>query len=152
MTTYRILVTGSRDWKSRQRIKTALSEYVQMCLDHKIWPLVLVHGSCYVNEDGSQKYTPARGADAMADSIWLELRAEHGDKLLPAERHPADWHRFGGMAGPMRNSEMVNSKPHICLAFVDMKSVGTRDCMRKAEAAGVLVLTYKSTEKVSADE
>jgi len=130
---YRILVTGSRDITRTHRIKQALKEQVDTLLAHGIWPIQLVHGG-------------APGADTIAGQVWAEMTADHIGKLLEADVLEAEWQKYGGTAGPMRNQAMVNSGVNICLAFPMGKSVGTRDCMRKAEAAGVLVLTFRSIE------
>lgn len=115
-------MTGSRDWTDWKTLTAALFQAAD-CYD----PITVVSGAC------------PTGADAMAE--WV---AEH---LLPflenggvrVERHPADWDRHGKAAGPVRNQEMVDLGADLCLAFPLGASRGTRDCMRRAEAAGIPV-------------
>lgn len=107
----RVLVTGSRHWKDRTSIRTALTAYRQP-------GAVLVSGAC------------PTGADALAEGIWREWG-------LTVERHPADWLRHGKAAGPIRNQQMVDAGADVCLAFPLPDSRGTQDCIRKAQAAGI---------------
>lgn len=117
----RILITGSRDWADRNTINTVLSRtWWQLGRDFNT---VLVHGA-------------ARGADTIAAELW----AEQG---LPTEAHPADWRAWGKRAGTLRNELMVDLGADICLAFPMSGSVGTRHCMRIAEAAGIPVKSFE---------
>ena len=106
----RVLITGSRDWTDEGLIWNVLSPYL---------PAVLVHGAC------------PTGADEIASTLWV---ANGGTE----EPHPADW-SLGKKAGPLRNQEMVDLGADICLAFPLLESRGTRDCMRRATAAGIPV-------------
>jgi hypothetical protein len=110
----RILITGSRDWIDADSIEHAL-ELFRL-------PLVVVHGDC------------PTGADAIAKR-WAD--ATDGARQ---ESHPADW-SLGKKAGPLRNQEMVDlGGYYACLAFPLGESRGTRDCMRRAEKAGIPVI------------
>lgn len=93
---YRILVTSSRDWADEQELRLAL---IHAAVPYLRRGVVVVHGAC------------PTGGDAMAD----EWAAHYG---VPAERHPADWDRFGRAAGPRRNAEMVAMGADTCLAFI----------------------------------
>lgn len=115
----RILVTGSRDWHSQDTIRMALEEVRRG--HHRP---VLLHGDC------------PTGADAMADQIWREWG-------LPVQTFPADWKKHGRAAGPIRNQEMVNTGPDVCLAFPKGASRGTRGCIRMARKAGIEVRTWE---------
>ena len=120
----RVLVTGSRDWTDPAPIYRALY-YQRMIAGER--GLIIVHGDC------------ATGADAIADR-W-------GRQFYPGtttlERYPADWKRHGKGAGPMRNQVMVNLGADVCLAFPFPDSRGTRDCMRRAEEAGIRVEVFE---------
>ena len=114
----RILVTGSRDWTDRDAVFVAiLRQIIGMDRRH----ITIVHGAC------------PTGADAFAAELadWNGIREE---------RHPADWKARGKAAGPIRNQAMVDAGADICLAFPLDSSRGTRDCMRRAEAAGIPVV------------
>lgn len=137
--TWRVLVTGSREWNAEGTLRMALTDAVA---DRPAGTEpVIVHGAC------------PRGADAMADT-WAR------DYGYRSERHPADWaapcrpeckpgHRRRGKdgstycpaAGNYRNQEMVDTAPDACVAFfkTDAASSGTSDCVRRAEAAGIRV-------------
>lgn len=134
--TFRILITGSRRWTDIPTVKAALARAVA----EAVGPVIVVHGD-------------ACGADQLAalvaSSTWPHITIE---------RWPADWsgpcrpackpdhrrYRPGGddycpAAGTYRNAEMVAAGADLCLAFPLGESHGTRDCMRRAGAAGILV-------------
>ena len=115
----RILITGSRNWANRYALTTALAGLVG-----DIENAVIVHGDC------------PSGADAIAD----DMAAYWG---WGVERHTADWGRHGKAAGPIRNQEMVDAGADICLAFPLGESHGTRDCIRRAKAAGIPVQIFE---------
>ena len=79
--------------------------------------VTIVHGNC-------------RGADKIAGSIGKKL----GFNIEP---HPADWKKYGKSAGPIRNTEMVNSNIDLVLAFPVGNSKGTKDCLEKARRKGI---------------
>ncbi|OLT24353.1 hypothetical protein BJF79_13495 [Actinomadura sp. CNU-125] len=112
---YRVLVTGSRTWKGHGIIHAALD---QLHAEHP--DMVLVSGACN------------SGADAIAER-WAILRG------IPAERHPAEWRRYGRSAGPRRNTAMVATRPDEVVAFIRGQSAGASQCVRAAEAIGIPV-------------
>lgn len=118
----RILVTGSREWSSVLRMRTIirgiLNEYGN--------DVMIVHGD-------------ARGADRLA----AQIAAYWGAKT---EAHPADWKQHGKAAGFIRNQQMVNAGADLALAFfvVGAPCRGTRDCQRRAVAAGIPVRTFSN--------
>ena len=76
-----------------------------------------------------------RGADRIAETVWAKAN-------LPIKRFPADWERFGKRAGFVRNAEMVNSGPNICLAFIRNNSRGASHTRKLAMDAGIPVRTF----------
>ena len=122
--TLRILITGSRAWKDRDAIRSALEDVVDAAQDRDVSLLrdeiTVVHGA-------------AKGADRIAGEIAAELGCT-------VEAHPADWGRHGKAAGPIRNTEMVRLGADVCLAFPLQQSIGTRGCMQLAKAAGIPIL------------
>lgn len=116
--TYRILITGSRTWTNEHAIRDALATLIAQ---HGPENVTIIHGAC------------PHGADQLTDHIAQTWTG------LTIERHPADWATHGKAAGPLRNQQMVDAGADICLAFVRDGSRGTRDCTRRAHAAGILV-------------
>jgi len=123
----RILITGSRDWTARDDIFRAIfyAGYAAQATPDQV---TVVHGG-------------ARGADAIAGEVAAGLGCH-------IEIYQADWAKYGKAAGPIRNAEMVKLGADVCLAFplgpqirADGSKSGTRDCMDKARAAGIPVVT-----------
>lgn len=112
----RILVTGSRAWIDELAIEQTLTLEGQR-LQVQPHDVIVVHGG-------------AHGADAIADR--LARRYGCGVEVVRA-----DWNRYGNAAGPIRNAEMVRRGAVACLAFPIGLSRGTRDCIARAEAAGI---------------
>lgn len=120
----RILITGSRDWDDFHAVENSI---LGALYDAEVSPydddIVVVHGDC------------PTGADAAADQVGRLWGFE-------VEAWPADWDSHGKAAGPIRNQQMVNAGADLCLAFPLGESRGTRDCVRRADAAGIPVLNY----------
>lgn len=118
----RVLITGSRDYTSVHAMRAVLRQI----LDEHGHAVTLVHGG-------------ARGADRLAAGI-----AEAWGWQV--ETWPADWDRYGKRAGLLRNQAMVDAGADLALAFLVPLSVspckGTRDCARRAKAAGIPVRWY----------
>ena len=101
-------------------------------------PMLLVSGAC------------PKGLDRMAEEVAEGWRWQ-------VERHPADWDTHKGGAGFVRNGEMVALGADLCVAFAlpcekptcrepkPHLTHGTRDCARKAKAAGIPVRWYRPT-------
>ncbi|MFI9618075.1 SLOG family protein [[Kitasatospora] papulosa] len=105
--TYRILVTGSRDWSDMSFVYQALAQAVQGIPADTI---TVVHGAC------------PTGADAMAHRWARAFGAS-------SEPHPAQWRlgrRFNRAAGPQRNAAMVRLGADLCRAFI--RACSRRDC------------------------
>jgi hypothetical protein len=118
--TFRVLVTGSRAWPDGAAVHQKLR---RVALRQGFGRLVVVHGAC------------PTGADAFAD----EWARENADAGVTVEPHPADWDTHGKAAGPLRNTHMVQLTADLVLAFPLGASRGTRDCMSKAQQAGLSV-------------
>lgn len=108
----RVIVTGGREYSD---VATVLSEIVRVGMDDM--HAVIVHGA-------------APGADTLARFIAEDLG-------LVTEAHPANWDKWGKAAGPIRNQEMVDLGADLVPAFPG--GPGTRDCVRRARAAGIEV-------------
>lgn len=122
----RLLTTGSRTWRDREKIDDILSR-AYGSLAHElpnilVNDVVMISGACPI------------GADRMCEEIW----ESHG---LTVERHPAQWVFPDGTtnkrAGFDRNEEMVNLGADLCVAFIRDESPGVSHTARLAEAAGI---------------
>lgn len=122
--TYRVLVTGSRDWTDRIAIADALLECRDGVVSDVPRRMLLVSGAC------------PTGADRIAE----EYAAKWGWLV---ERHPADWTRHGKAAGPRRNAEMVDLGAEVCLAFIKNGSRGASHAAGLAEKAGIRVVRHE---------
>lgn len=120
----RILVTGSRHWKWREKVEYELMRTVAQLNDGDV---TIVHGGC------------PSGADRIADD-WVRNAFPRGPVKL--EVHKADWRRSGRKAGPLRNKEMVEVGSDVCLAFLTPESVGGSMTADMAEKAGIEVRRF----------
>ena len=119
--TYRIIITGSRKYEWKHRVLAYLDSMLAYHPD-----LMVVTGDCET------------GADNHAFE-WC-----HAHEVV-IEMHPADWEQHGKPAGPIRNSYMVSLGAEQCVGFhyvpnMQTENRGTRDCMVKADKAGILCL------------
>lgn len=111
-----VLVTGSRDWVSEDVIHSWLD-----LIDRESRIDLLIHGDC------------PTGADHMADE-WCRSRG------VDADRHPADWEKYGKRAGFLRNDQMVKLGPDVVLAFQRNQSRGTQMTIDLATKANIAVI------------
>lgn len=114
----RVLITGSRGWKDRDRIHDDLKDLFEVHPD-----LVVIHG------DNPQ------GADRIADLVCILLG-------IPVIREPALWHLYGKGAGPRRNQKMLDKHhPDLALAYrASGKSNGTDDMVSRTKNARIEVV------------
>jgi len=113
----KVLVCGGRDFRDSGLVRRVLD------LVHRDGTIGLViHGD-------------ASGADRLSGG-WADLRG------VPVEKHPADWRKHGRAAGPIRNAEMLGSRPDLVVAFPGGR--GTADMVRRARTAGIDVLEVSS--------
>lgn len=109
----RVLVCGSRTWTNAHLIWEFLEVVAEMHPDAEI-----IHGA-------------ARGADELAAKAAAAL----GLKVTAV---PAEWHKFGPTAGPMRNKAMLDMAPDRLVAFrCEGESKGTDHMVKIARRAGV---------------
>ncbi|KRW79607.1 MULTISPECIES: SLOG family protein [Pseudomonas] len=69
-----------------------------------------------------------------ADKHAREWAVAHG---IPLKRYRAEWEKYGRAAGPRRNREMLQERPHGVVAFPG--GTGTADMIAAAQEAGVPV-------------
>lgn len=79
----------------------------------------------------------AKGVDRCAAAVARS-------KGFQVREFPADWDRFGKVAGPLRNQEMLDQRPDVVIAVHDDPSLGkgTKDMVFRASRAGVPVVIF----------
>lgn len=111
----RVIVTGGRDYADVDTVRLALD-----CLRERAGHLTVIQGG-------------ATGADAIARD-WT-----YGLDGVTIVTVPANWHKHGKSAGPIRNQLMLDQcNPDLVLAFPGGK--GTAHMMRIARKASVPVV------------
>lgn len=109
------LICGGREFTNASAFLAGMSELVRS----RGCPAKVVHGK-------------QRGADTLAD-VWGRFV---GAEVIPV---PAEWTRFGGAAGPIRNRRMLDDhRPVLVVAFPGAK--GTADMCAYARSRGVEVV------------
>jgi hypothetical protein len=122
----RILVTGTRyaDRGNAEHVRAVSRAFINYADFYSPFDdVTIVHGG-------------ARGVDTIAG-----ICAHAGWKV---ETCPADWNKHGKAAGFIRNQEMVDTKPDICLAFPasNKPSNGTWDTITRCAKYGIKVQIY----------
>lgn len=116
----RVLITGSRHWDCHELAARVVGKLKAKYPEG----LVIVHGN-------------AGGVDSAFRKACQAAGVEH-------EAHPAEWHKYGRRAGPLRNQAMVDAGAAFAIACHDDldNSKGTGDCVTRCLAAGVPVYHY----------
>lgn len=109
----KILVTGSRDWDDYNTI---------------------VHTLIQINPLMGRTHTLIQGGARGADQLAFE--AGQAMAWTP-QTVPAKWTEHGKAAGFIRNQEMVDMNPDVCVVFRRNMSRGATDCGNRAEKAGI---------------
>jgi len=116
----RLLITGSRTWDDYNYILKTLTDFETNSPDKNI---VLVSGEC---PDGADRL-----CEIAAKALGWEI-----------ELYPADWNQYGKRAGFLRNEQMVNTQPDVCIGFVRNRSKGGSMTVRLADKAGILTIAH----------
>lgn len=110
---YRILVTGGRDYENGRAISDALEEFY--------WGgAVVLHGG-------------ARGADTMAGTRAMRLGYD-------VEVYPANWDRDGKAAGSIRNRRMRDNAGGVDLVIAFPGGAGTANMVTAAHERRIEVV------------
>jgi hypothetical protein len=161
----RILGTGSRNLTDRALVRRALIEVLSTEGTGGDLPdvdeVLIVHGAQgYVDERTGE----TKGADLLIDQEAKALGMR--TKPMPAKwrdpcrsecnHGPRKLNRSGQdycqLAGFYRNQDMVDLRAYdLCIAFPLGRSVGTRDCIRRAAAAGIEVVLYEVVPMTAID-
>lgn len=110
----RIAVTGGRNFMNFLIIRKAFKEI------HLNKNDTIVHGGC-------------TGCDQLCAEVAKEFNAN-------TEEHPANWSKYGRVAGPIRNEEMLKSNIDMLLAF--QGGAGTNNCIKKAKELQIEVRKF----------
>ncbi|MGY1896168.1 SLOG family protein [Nocardia gipuzkoensis] len=144
MTDRRVIVTGSRDWTDTAAVWAALERLLNAV--PLGYTMTVIEGECPSGADN----------DAFHWAILPDTSRGTTRATVRRERYPADWSRtcdqdcyhrprtrngrpYCPMAGHLRNQFMVDLGADLVIAFPLGKSLGTRDCMRRARGAGISV-------------
>lgn len=75
------------------------------------------------------------GAATGVDTVAIDWATVN---WCPFKEYPANWRKYGRAAGSIRNQQMLDDgKPDFVVAFMKKTSKGTRDMVRRAQAAGI---------------
>lgn len=127
---YKLLVTGSRDWKDTRVVWNALDTLYYRNSDD----FYLLHGA-------------ARGLDTIA-SLWAGDRVHEAGLNIKVKDFPVTdehWKKYGKRAGMLRNIAMIEKQPDIVLAFILNQSPGATQCADYAEKQGIHVVRFEQT-------
>lgn len=114
----RVLVCGGRHYDDHNRIFNVLNNYDA---DHDF--TAVIHGA-------------ATGADRAAGH-WA-MGQQHIEEI----RFPANWHKYGKAAGPIRNQRMLSEgKPDLVIAFPG--GHGTQHMVEIARLQGIEVVEVR---------
>lgn len=133
----RILVTGSRMWADVPLLTAGLDA---AAAGHN--QVTLIHGRCDPRTPNGDR-VPWNQANPQGTYLGADWHAhQHAVRRGWAiESKPADWGLYGNAAGRVRNAVIVRLGADLCIAapLPGGHSPGTRDCMRRAAAAGIEV-------------
>jgi hypothetical protein len=81
------------------------------------------------------------GRGGLVDIFAADYADAYGYSV---DEFPADWHRYGRSAGPIRNREIVRSGLYCLVVFLslDGASKGSRDAIKAAKKAGIPVFVF----------
>ena len=139
LTPARVLVTGSRHLTDAALVEDALA-FAKATFSPR--PIVIVHGGAEGADELAHVLAPTFG---MTRERWsADWKAPCRDNCKPGHRR--FWRNgtdYCPAVGNYRNQTMVDAGAELALAFPVGDLVGTRDCMRRAEAAGIPVRIYE---------
>ena len=120
----RLIVCGSRATPHKDAMKQVKASYASYL---KLFPAAttLLQGG-------------ARGIDAAAKAFFSNLG-------VPVEEYPADWNKYGNVAGPLRNKQMAENG-NVVLAVWCGESKGTRSMINEARKQQLPVVVTRPDE------
>ena len=132
---FKILVCGSREIKNKEAIFSKLD---YLTSKRNLSEIEIIQGgqksfdSCF--DSSPNRY---HGADYFA-KLWAEERG------VEMTEFKADWGKYGKAAGPIRNNEMLNYSPDVCVAFLSTEgeNKGTKNMLKLSFKANILTRQY----------
>lgn len=116
---YYIIICGTRTFNDEGFMKVHLDNLLSNLNKRKI---TIFSGLC-------------KGPDTYAIKYALENKLE-------LQKYPAQWDRYGKVAGVMRNEVMAALATH-CIAFWDYSSSGTADMISRAKKYDLMLRIIK---------
>ena len=117
----KILVCGGRDYLDYLTVSKTLDGIIRE-LDYDTDSVTIIQGG-------------AKGADFLA-KVYAYCFGWGGINCV---EYPADWNRYKGGAGPIRNQQMLDEgNPDLVVAFKG--GSGTADMVRRSKKAGIRVI------------
>ncbi|AHX01094.1 hypothetical protein M316_0029 [Nitrincola phage 1M3-16] len=113
-----ILIAGSRGFKNYKLLKRTILDWIKENYTGNIEDLCVISGR-------------ARGADRLGEHFAEEIGCN-------VDLYPADWEKYGGSAGYIRNAEMIKVAD-VAFIFWDGKSRGTKHSIDLCRKKGVPV-------------
>lgn len=111
----KILVCGGRNYKNKQRVFDKLDSV------HKLTPISeIIQGGAW-------------GADALAVA-WAT------DNEIKITTYPANWEKWGKVAGSIRNAEMLAKNPNIEMVIAFPGGGGTENMINAARHADLCII------------
>lgn len=116
---YKVIVAGGREFNNPQYLDYRMDQVLQDIEDRS--EIQIVSGK-------------AKGADFLGEKYAKENK-------LDIKEFPADWEKYGKMAGPKRNVEMAEYA-NMLVAFWDGESRGTANMIFNARNLGLQVHVF----------
>jgi hypothetical protein len=144
MKTMKVLVTGSRDWSDYGAVARQLAIALGDAKEKGYQKIIFMDGDCLT------------GADAMCKEFANKVEHSVPGLIIEHKGYAAKWNKHDRAAGPIRNKQMVDDGPDVCLAFIGPctsprctrqgkhPSHGASGCAKLAELAGIPVIYTRS--------
>jgi hypothetical protein len=111
----KLLVSGYRYFDDFDVIE---EEILTILKDSKDSNHYIIHGGC-------------NGVDKTAGMV---ARKHKYNEIV----YPADWHKYGNSAGPIRNQQMIDEgRPDYALIFLSKDSKGTKDMLDRIDKTNI---------------
>lgn len=134
--TYRIIVSGGRDWPRVELLESTLEQLVRY---HNSIDILIIHGACYPKRLPDKTW-PLISADYLTER-WARRNR------IKTDPRPANWKVYGNGAGPIRNEQMAKDGADLCTVFWNGISTGTKNMLDNAVKYGIRTHVVSINEK-----